>query len=95
MTMFHVGQKVVCVRVVTPSVGFCLGDVVTISAIAKTWLGIGLDFEERPAMRHPGYLPWYDARNFRPVRETSIECFRALLNTKPGDVPADPDLVSA
>lgn len=91
MSVFRVGQKVVCIDdapsasgVVSP---FKNGDVLTIISIMDgfSYRGhdLGLLFAEVPCIGH--YDHGYSVARFRPVveRKTDISIFRAMLNTTP------------
>ncbi len=103
MAMFHVGQKVVCVNDDFPEwTDFhksmfphrpCKGEVYTVRAIVPHIYegGMHLLLEEIRNVELFAYEPPFGRYRFRPVRETSIECFRALLKTKPSDLPQDAD----
>ena len=80
MSMFHVGQQVVC--------AWPCGCVYTIRAIAyeRTYLGglpaLGIWVEEisNPIHAATGVEFGFTADRFRPVKDTSIEVFRAFLS---------------
>ena len=84
MSMFYVGQRVVCVSS-APFVPFgCtsvyVGNVYTIRRVAETYGGLGIWVEEISNPSAPCGEEWgFFAHRFRPVKDTSIEIFRKLL----------------
>jgi hypothetical protein len=79
--MFHVGQLVVCVDDSGhPKFGrppLVEGRIYTVSHIEKIKSGIGLDLEESPCPRDDAL---YRQSRFRPLSETSISIFTAMLS---------------
>lgn len=88
---FHVGQRVVCVDP-SDEEPPCpqYGEVYTISWIGISGGILAVDLIELPCPPTEKYERGYQASCFRPLRErkTSIECFRALLNTTETKVEA-------
>lgn len=87
MSEFYVGQKVVCVDVKTPNIigipaaNLKKGQIYTVSSVSLTRLGVeALTVEETvPAPACTGFHSW----RFRPLPETSIEIFQAMLKPVP------------
>lgn len=89
MLDWKVGQQVVCIHriVMAPLDGMVVpmvGGIYTIRSFSESVMGeIGVRFEE---IRNPKFdfgcvitEPSFSPSRFRPVKETSIECFRKLL----------------
>lgn len=103
MSMFHVGQKVVCVAKGDGVNGWTCrraggsgvkeGDTIAGPILRQVYI---IDFVwthgEKLYLGFAEFGPMmvFASQKFRPVRETSIEVFRALLNSKPSDLPAEP-----
>lgn len=101
MTQFHVGQKVVCIRDLSPLCQFygetapVVGEVYTVRAVKGFSRGIGLHFKEIRNKWHWYRLflyceCWFVGKCFRPVveRKTDISIFKAMLNNEPQKVSA-------
>jgi hypothetical protein len=85
MSMFHVGQKVAYVSspafVPVGCTTVYVGCVYTIRHISDTDDGLGVWLEEvRNPLSYVGEEWGFFATRFRPVKNTSIEVFRALLS---------------
>lgn len=89
---FHVGQRVVCVDDKSPAVSWSgdlswptEGQIYTIS-----WAGIcprfnkqAVQLAEFPTVTDDGRNIRYQAKRFRPVKETNISIFTAMLSPAP------------
>ena len=95
--MFHIGQLIVCIddnwditradhnKVKHPTKGM----IYTIRGIQEFETGVGIVLEEivnKPLQYHQGFeeAHWLTHR-FRPIKETSIDCFTTILNKVPED----------
>lgn len=90
MTDLHAGQRVVCVDAKPrPDVGnlptlLTEGQIYTIDAIYETSAGVSVTLCEVAVPSTPPYrykIGWC-ADRFRPVKETDISVFTAMLKTK-------------
>jgi hypothetical protein len=96
MSMFHVGQRVVCVsapkRPIAGLIDPVTGCVYTVRGIdpirLPTERTYGIYLEEIHNSLHPIWEVEYSfyADRFRPVKDTSIEVFRSLLSPIPEEV---------
>ncbi len=88
---FAVGKRVVCVRGPVRHMGCncvqpIIGAIYTIRDIEAENCGeVILHLEEihNDRRKHRGFEHYFVAARFRPVRETSIDCFTKLLETPP------------
>ena len=89
MSMFHIGQQVVCIQGTNPGDPMTApyeGCVYTISAFLEGDIGsplIRLQFEELKWEGNERWLPGFWSGAFRPVKETNIEIFQKLLAPTP------------
>lgn len=96
MSMFHVGQRVVCIRQCGHKVpagcrDAVVGIVYTIRRVAfapsfssgKNVLGLWMEEVINPINPNSGCEFGFVADRFRPVKDTSIEVFRKLLAPMP------------
>ncbi len=92
--MFHVGQKVARYRggnchPACPNCGAAFPPMHYVCTVISTHTvdGVaGLELAEFPHRNCPKYVNGHAQKFFRPVRETSIECFQSLLNPSPEDI---------
>lgn len=87
--MFHVGQRVVCINDANPRLfpfmGVSRGCVYTIRGIddGSGELGLFLEEVKLPVPSGRKTEASFDATRFRPVKETDISIFTAMLNPTP------------